>query len=197
MNQKFLRAALCLMLLFCVCFLAGCGDKTIITSPMDAKVSFAPTVYVSDGGMIRFLYDCEVDMLSTYDGYDIAALYSGGDYSLVVSYAEGIVSRGDADERIRAEFEGSGMELSKHTKKTDISGHPFRRAEITVSDGSVGAVCYGSTKTGFAEIYYIVAPGAPDGTLSHVEEILSTVTLGEYTGEQNEDIKIFYDGSVG
>lgn len=177
--------------------MTACGDKTAIAeAPMDAAtVSFDPTVYYARDGRIRFLYDSEVDMLSAIEGYDMVSLYSGGDYSMVLSYRAGTLDRKTADASVKAEFDsGDGtIALSSTTKSTEVSGHPFRRAEITCADGSTGAVLYGSTETGFAELYYILAPDAPEDTRAHVEEILSTVTLSEFSDDDTEDVKVFVE----
>ena len=75
-----------------------------------------------------------------------------------------------------------------------VSGHTFRRAEITASDGSRGAVLYGSTDTGFGKIYYLLSPTATDADAAHVNEILSTVTFAEFeTDDGEEDIKIYVE----
>ena len=125
----------------------------------------------------------------------MAALYSGTVYSLVVQYNEGNVSRSDADDAVQAEFTADGvMSVSKKTEAVTVSGHTFRRAEITASDGSHGAVLYGSTDTGFGKIYYLLSPTATDAEIAHVEEILSTVTFAEFeSSDEDEDIKIYVE----
>ena len=194
-RKGFPTAAVVLIVLLCTVMLSGCGgDKTAVNRAMPGEVSYIPTVFVSDNGLIRFLYDSENDMLSTLEGCDIASLYDGGSYSMLVSYQAGRLGRTEADDMVKAEFsDGVTMELTGRTKRTEISGHTFRRAAIRCTDGSYGAVCYGNTETGFAEIYYIVAPDAPEGTEAHVEELISTVVLGEYTGAETEDIRIYVD----
>lgn len=188
------RTAAALLVLVCTVLFTGCGGKTAVNALMEGSVSYTPTVFLSDGGLIRFLYDSERDMLSTLEGYNIASLYDGGSYSLLVSYQKGRLGRSEADDMVKAEFtDGDTMELAGITKRAKLSGHTFRRAEIRCVDGSRGAVLYGNTETGFAEIYYIVAPDAPEGTEQHVEEIVSTVVLGEYTGAETEDIRIYVD----
>lgn len=186
-------AALCLLT-----FSACSGEQKAAAkdaAAIDAgEVSFTPTVYYARDGRIRFLYDNTSDMLSALEGYDMAALYAGNVYSMVLTYEEGTVSRKDADKAIREEFDlGEGvMSLSKKTKSTEVSGYPFRRAEITGSDGSSGAVLYGTTATGYAKIYYILSPDADEEDRAHVEEILSTVRLAEFEdGGIEDEVKIY------
>jgi len=185
-----------ILILSLLCF-AACDAKTPTDAPaMDAAaVSFDAEVYYARDGRIRFLYDPTVDMLSAPEGYDMAALYSGTVYSLVVQYTEGTVSRSDADNAVQAEFTADGvMSVSKKTETVTVSGHTFRRAEITASDGSHGAVLYGSTDTGFGKIYYLLSPTATDAEIAHVEELLSTVTFAEFeSSDENEDVKIYIE----
>ncbi len=183
-------------ILACICLFSavGCGAaSTKDCAPMDAlAVSFDPTVYYARDGRIRFLYDSDTDMMSALDGYDMVSLYAGGVYSMVISYFPGTVERDDADDAIKAEFGAGGpFTLSAKTKSVDVSGHAFRRAEITASDGSAGAVLYGSTDTGFAEIYYILSPDATQDDRVHVEEIIATVELAEFETGYEDDVKIF------
>ena len=125
----------------------------------------------------------------------MAALYAGEIYSLVLQYTEGTVSRSDADKAIAKEFTADGvMQVSKKTEAVTVSGHTFRRAEITAADGSHGAVLYGSTDTGFAKIYYLLSPNAAAEDEAHLNEILSTVTFAEFEAEDtDDDVKIFVD----
>lgn len=193
------RIWILMLAILCLLTFSACsgGQKAAAkdATAMDAaEVSFTPTVYYARNGRIRFLYDSTSDMLSALDGYDIAALYSGNIYSMVLTYEEGTMSRKDADQAIREEFDlGEGvMSLSKKTKSTEVSGYPFRRAEITGSDGSSGAVLYGTTATGYAKIYYILSPDADEEDRAHVEEILSTVRLAEFEDDSIEDeVKIY------
>ena len=188
--------ALLLLILTVFCF-AACDAKTPADAPAidAAAVSFDAEVYYARDGRIRFLYDPAVDMLSAMEGYDMAAVYSGTVYSMVVQYTEGTVSRSDADTAVQAEFTADGvMAVSQKTSAVTVSGHTFRRAEITASDGSVGAVLYGSTDTGFGKIYYLLSPTATDADKAHVEEILSTVTFTEFEStDGDEDIKIYVE----
>ncbi len=163
-----------------------------------AAISFEATAYYARDGRIRFLYDSETDMLSAMEGYDMVSLYDSGTYSMVLSYREGTLSRGEADDYVAAEFNsGDGMiALKGGSKSVSVSGHTFRRAEITCADGSSGAVLYGSTDTGFAELYYILSPDAKDADRTHVEEILATVQLAEFSDASDayaEDVKIFVE----
>lgn len=191
------RFILLLILILTVTCFAACSAKTPTDAPaMDAAaVSFDAEIYYARDGRMRFLYDPNVDMLSAMEGYDMAALYSGTVYSLVIQYTEDTVSRADADAAVQAEFTADGvMEVSKKTDAVTVSGHAFRRAEITASDGSHGAVLYGSTDTGFGKIYYLLSPTASDADAAHVEEILSTVTFAEFeSSDEDEDIKIYIE----
>ena len=101
--KKLTVVFLCCMLLLC-----ACGEKSYIRLPMDADVSFTPTVYYGEDGAISFLYDKDRDMLSTVYGYgqSMVALYDGGDYSLVISYEETQKTRKEADAEIAAAFVG-------------------------------------------------------------------------------------------
>lgn len=190
-----------LVLLFVLILTVFCSTACSASAPTDApaidasSVSFDAEVYYARDGRIRFLYDPEADMLSAMEGYDMAALYSGTVYSLVVQYTEGTVSRKDADASVLSEFTADGvMSVSKQTSAVTVSGYPFRRAEITASDGSHGAVLYGSTDTGFGKIYYLLSPTATDADAAHVEEILSTVTFTEFEStDDDDDVKIFVD----
>ena len=188
---------LLLALLLCFTCVSSCSQKVRTDAPPSdaAAVSFDPTVYYARDGRMRFLYDAKSDMLSASEGYDIAALYSGTVYSLVFQYTEGTVSRKDADRAIREEFSaGTMMKLSDKTTAVTVSGHTFRRAEITCADGSTGAVFYGSTETGYAKIYYLLAADADANTRSHVEEILSTVSFAEFEQSWDDtDTKIWID----
>ncbi len=175
---------------------SSCTSAAAKEAPMDAAaVTFDPTVYYARDGRIRFLYDDACDMISAVEGYDMVSVYSGQAYSMVFSYRRGTLDRKSADAAVKAEFDtGDGIiSLSSGTKSVDVSGHPFRRAEISCADGSHGAVLYGSTASGFAELYYILAPDADEGTEAHVEEILSTVQLAEFSGEDEEDVKIYIE----
>ena len=173
--------------------LFSCARSVPYAKASDGGVSYEPTVFYARDGHVRFLYDGERDMLATIENYDMISLYDSGTYSLVITYNEGTVERKTADGRVREEFSAEGiMELSKRTKSAEISGCPFRRAEITCSDGSAGAVLYGNTGTGFAEIYYITAPDAPADTVSHVEELLSTVRFAEFTGDDTQNFTQVY-----
>lgn len=191
------RLILPLILILTVFCFAACETTTPTDAPaIDASaVPFDAEVYYARDGRIRFLYDPAVDMLSAPEGYDMAALYSGTVYSLVVQYTEGTVSRSDADDAVQEEFTSDGvMSVSKKTEAVTVSGHTFRRAEITASDGSHGAVLYGSTDTGFGKIYYLLSPTAADADTAHVEEILSTVTFTEFeSSDENEDVKIYIE----
>ncbi len=187
------RAILCLL---CICLLVSCGEKSTARRFSDADVSFVPTVYYANDGRIQFLYDRDTDMLSTANGSDMVALYTGGDYSLVITYTEGQIKRADADAAVKAEFSaGQYMSLSPKTEKANMAGHTFRRADITAADGATGAVYYGNTETGFAEIYYIISSDAPDTTQAHIEEILSTLQFGEFDANaaETENVKIYVD----
>ncbi|MBO5671385.1 MAG: hypothetical protein J6S41_07530 [Clostridia bacterium] len=179
-----------------VCF-AACSAKTPTDAPAidAAALSFDAEVYYARDGRMRFLYDPAVDMLSAMEGYDMAALYSGTVYSMVIQYTEGTVSRKDADAQVKAEFTADGvMEVSSKTEAVTVSGHTFRRAEITASDGSRGAVLYGSTDTGFGKIYYLLSPTATDAESAHVNEILSTVTFAEFeSGDGDDGVKIYIE----
>ncbi len=191
------RFILLLILTLSVFCFAACSAQTPTDAPaIDASVvSFDAEVFYARDGRMRFLYDPNTDMLSAMEGYDMAALYSGTVYSMVVQYTEGTVSRKDADASVKSEFSAEGvMEISNKTSSVTVSGHPFRRAEITASDGSHGAVIYGSTDTGFGKIYYLLSPTATDADAAHVEEILSTVTFAEF--EENDgadDVKIYVE----
>ena len=191
------RFVLLLFLMLTVLTSAACSSNTPTDAPaIDASaVSFDAEVFYARDGRIRFLYDPETDMLSAMEGYDMAALYSGTVYSMVVQYDEGTVSRKDADDAVRAEFTADGvMSVSNKTTAVTVSGHTFRRAEITASDGSHGAVLYGSTDTGFGKVYYLLSPTATDADAAHVEEILSTVTFTEFEADDGEDdVKIYVD----
>ena len=188
---------LLLVLILTVFTFAACSANTPTDAPaIDASaVSFDAEVYYARDGRMRFLYDPQIDMLTAMEGYDMAALYSGTVYSLVVQYNEGTVSRKDADAAVKSEFSAEGvMEISNKTSSVTVSGHPFRRAEITASDSSHGAVIYGSTDTGFGKIYYLLSPTATDADAAHVEEILSTVTFAEFEADGGaDDIKIYVD----
>ena len=179
-----------------VCFTA-CTAKTPADAPaIDASaVSFDAEVYYARDGRMRFLYDPQTDMLSAMEGYDMAALYSGTVYSMVVQYTEGTVSRKDADSAVQAEFTSDGvMAVSKKTEAVTVSGHTFRQAEITAADGSHGAVLYGSTDTGFGKIYYLLSPSATEADAAHVNEILSTVTFTEFeSSDEDDDVKIYIE----
>ncbi|MBQ8578550.1 MAG: hypothetical protein IJ449_11395 [Clostridia bacterium] len=182
----------------CLCAFTACGSSAAKDcTAMDAEaVSFDATVYYARDGRIRFLYDSDTDMLSAIEGCDMAALYSGSVYSMVISYSEGTMSRGDADTLVKSEFDsGDGtISLSSGSKAVDVSGHTFRRAEITCADGSTGAVLYGSTATGFAEIYYLLSPDAAESDRAHVEEILATVKLAEFEADDGgDDVKIYVE----
>ena len=86
------------------------------------------------------------------------------------------------------------MQADSKTTAVTVSGHPFRRAEITAADGSHGAVLYGSTDTGFAKVYFLLSPTATDEDAAHVEEILSTVTFAEFeAADTDDDVKIFVE----
>ena len=192
MKPLSLLAAL-LLILAC---LVSCEARIPTDAPAaDAAVSFDATVYYARDGRMRFLYDADADMLTAMEGYDMAALYAGEVYSLVLQYTEGTVSRSDADKAIAKEFTADGvMQVSKKTEAVTVSGHTFRRAEITAADGSHGAVLYGSTDTGFAKVYYLLSPSAAAEDEAHLNEILSTVTFAEFeTEETDEDVKIFVD----
>ena len=192
MKPLSLLAAL-LLILAC---LVSCEARVPTDAPAaDAAVSFDATVYYARDGRMRFLYDADADMLTAMEGYDMAALYAGEVYSLVLQYTEGTVSRSDADKAIAQEFTADGvMAVSKKSSAVTVSSHTFRRAEITASDGSTGAVLYGSTDTGFGKIYYLLSPTATDADRAHVEEILSTVTFTEFEAtEGDEDIKIYVE----
>lgn len=187
-----------LLLLLTVLFgFTACSGAVPTDAPaIDASaVSFDAEVYYARDGRMRFLYDPEQDMLSSMEGYDMAALYSGTVYSMVVQYNEGTVSRKDADAAIQKEFTADGvMQVSSGTKAVTVSGHAFRRAEITASDGSHGAVLYGSTDTGFAKIYYLLSPTASEEDAQHISELLSTVTFAEFESDGgDEDIKIYIE----
>ena len=164
MKPLSLLAAL-LLILAC---LVSCEARVPTDAPAaDAAVSFDATVYYARDGRMRFLYDADADMLTAMEGYDMAALYAGEVYSLVLQYTEGTVSRSDADKAIAKEF---------------------------TADGSHGAVLYGSTDTGFAKVYYLLSPSAAAEDEAHLNEILSTVTFAEFeTEETDEDVKIFVD----
>ena len=191
------RLTLILLLILTVFCFTACAANTPTDAPaIDASaVSFDAEVYYARDGRIRFLYDPETDMLSAMEGYDMAALYSGTVYSLVIQYNEGTVSRKDADAAVQSEFTADGvMSVSKKTSAVTVSDHTFRRAEITASDSSHGAVLYGSTDTGFGKIYYLLSPTATDADAAHVEEILSTVTFAEFEADEGEDdVKIYVD----
>ena len=184
------------LLLTVFCFTA-CDAKTPTDAPAidAAAVSFDAELYYARDGRMRFLYDPQVDMLSAMEGYDMAALYSGSVYSLVIQYTEGTVSRSDADSTVQAEFTADGvMEISKKTEAVTVSGHTFRQAEITATDGSHGAVLYGSTDTGFGKIYYLLSPTATDADAAHIAEILSTVAFTEFeSSDDDEDVKIYVE----
>ena len=191
------RFILLLILTLSVFCFAACSAQMPTDAPaIDASVvAFDAEVFYARDGRMRFLYDPNTDMLSAMEGYDMAALYSGTVYSMVVQYTEGTVSRKDADASVKSEFSAEGvMEISNKPSSVTVSGHPFRRAEITASDGSHGAVIYGSTDTGFGKIYYLLSPTATDADAAHVEEILSTVTFAEF--EENDgadDVKIYVE----
>jgi hypothetical protein len=191
------RFILLLVLTLTVICFAACSAQTPTDAPaIDASaVSFDAEVYYARDGRMRFLYDPDTDMLSAMEGYDMAAIYSGTVYSMVVQYTEGTVSRKDADAAVKSEFTADGvMEVSSKTSSVTVSGHPFRCAEITAADGSHGAVLYGSTDTGFGKIYYLLSPTATDADAAHVNEILSTVTFAEFeTDDGEEDIKIYIE----
>ncbi len=191
------RFMLLLVLTLTVFTFAACSAQTPTDAPAidAAAVSFDAEVYYARDGRMRFLYDPQVDMLSAMEGYDMAALYSGTVYSMVVQYTEGTVSRADADSAVQTEFTADGvMAVSKKTEAVTVSGHTFRRAEITAADGSHGAVLYGSTDTGFGKIYYLLSPTATDADAAHVAEILSTVTFTEFeSSDSDEDIKIYIE----
>ncbi len=189
--KKWILSFACILL--CVLFCA-CGDKTVIRRPMDADVSFTPTVYYGEDGVISFLYDRDHDMLSTVtgQGVSVVALYSGGDYSLVISYEEVQKTRKEAEAAISADFSADGsMTLSEKTEKLDVSGYTFRWAKISSSDGSYGAVLYGNTANGYAEIYYIISSGAKEGTKAHLDEILSSIVFGAHTEETEGNVYIY------
>ena len=191
------RLLLISILIFTVFCFAACETKVPNDAPAidAAAVSFDAEVYYARNGRIRFLYDPAVDMLSAPEGYDMAAIYSGSVYSMVIQYTEGTVSRSDADAAVKAEFTADGvMSVSKTSSAVTVSGHTFRRAEITAADGSVGAVLYGSTDTGFGKIYYLLSPTATDADRAHVEEILSTVTFTEFESDDgDDDVKIYIE----
>lgn len=186
--KKLTVVFLCCMLLLC-----ACGEKSYIRLPMDADVSFTPTVYYGEDGAISFLYDKDRDMLSTVYGYgqSMVALYDGGDYSLVISYEETQKTRKEADAEIAAEFVGM-ISLSETSKSVTVSGYPFRYADIAAEDGSRGGVWYGNTANGYAKMYYIVSADAKEGTQAHVEEILSTVVFGLHDeADTEENVNIY------
>ena len=191
------RFLLLLVLTLTVVSLTACSAKTPADAPaIDASaVSFDAEVYYARDGRMRFLYDPQTDMLSAMEGYDMAALYSGTVYSMVVQYTEGTVSRKDADSAVQAEFSADGvMEVSKKTEAVTVSGHTFRKAEITAADGSHGAVLYGSTDTGFGKIYYLLSPTATEADAAHVNEILSTVAFTEFeSSDEDDDVKIYVE----
>ena len=191
------RFLLLLVLTLTVVSFAACSAKTPADAPaIDASaVSFDAEVYYARDGRMRFLYDPQTDMLSAMEGYDMAALYSGTVYSMVVQYTEGTVSRKDADSAVQAEFTADGvMEVSKKTEAVTVSGHTFRKAEITAADGSHGAVLYGSTDTGFGKIYYLLSPTATEADAAHVNEILSTVAFTEFeSSDEDDDVKIYVE----
>lgn len=191
------RLILLLVLTLTVLCFAACEAKIPTDAPaIDATaVSFDAEVYYARNGRIRFLYDPAVDMLSAPEGYDMAAIYSGTVYSAVIEYTEGKVSRKDADSAVQAEFTADGvMTVSKKTEAVTVSGHTFRRAEITAADGSHGAVLYGSTDTGFGKIYYLLSPTATEADKAHVEEMLSTVTFTEFESDDgDDDVKIYVE----
>ncbi len=189
MNCKIRRTVtvLCILLTLCLlCMsLGGCAGATGDDAPIDAgSVSFSPTVYYARGGRVRFLYDAERDMLTALEGYDMASLYDGGTYSMFISYEEGTLDRKTADAQVLAEF-GAGAALSagKDTEGVTVSGYPFRSLTIEGEGQVDGAVYYGNTGTGFAKIYYILAPDASEDDVQHVEEIVSTLRFSEFTGE--------------
>ena len=188
--RKLFRILLCAALTaFVVLNAASCSRTVPAADAAEGAVSFAPTVYYARDGHVRFLYDAERDMLASIENYDMISLYDAGTYSLVISYREGQTDRKTADAAVKDEFSAEGfMEVSNRTKGVKVSGCSFRRAEITCADGSTGAVLYGNTATGFAEVYYLLSPDAEEGTLSHVEEILSTVRFAEFDGaDEDED----------
>lgn len=191
------RFALLLLLSALLFLLPACSSAVPADAPAidAAAVSFDAEVYYARDGRMRFLYDPTVDMLSAMEGYDMAALYSGTVYSMVVQYTEGTVSRKDADTAIQAEFTADGvMTVSSKTEAVTVSGHTFRRAEITASDGSHGAVLYGSTDTGFGKIYYLLSPSATDADAAHVNELLSTVSFTEFESDDgDDDVKIYIE----
>ena len=191
------RFLLLLVLTLTVVSLAACSAKTPADAPaIDASaVTFDAEVFYARDGRMRFLYDPQTDMLSAMEGYDMAALYSGTVYSMVIQYTEGTVSRKDADSAVQAEFTADGvMSISKKTEAVTVSGHPFRRAEITAADGSHGAVLYGTTDTGFGKIYYLLSPTATEADAAHVNEILSTVTFTEFESSvEDDDVKIYVE----
>jgi len=191
------RFLLLLVLTLTVVSFAACSAKTPTDAPaMDASaVSFDAEVYYARDGRMRFLYDPQTDMLSAMEGYDMAALYSGTVYSMVIQYTEGTVSRDDADAAVQSEFTAEGvMTASKKTTAVTVSGHTFRQAEITAADGSHGAVLYGSTDTGFGKIYYLLSPTATDADAAHVNEILSTITFAEFEEtDEDDDVKIYVE----
>ena len=191
------RFLLLLVLTLTVVSLAACSAKTPADAPaIDASaVTFDAEVFYARDGRMRFLYDPQTDMLSAMEGYDMAALYSGTVYSMVVQYTEGTVSRKDADSAVKAEFSADGvMEVSKKTEAVTVSGHTFRKAEITAADGSHGAVLYGSTDTGFGKIYYLLSPTATEADAAHINEILSTVAFTEFESpDEDDDVKIYVE----
>jgi len=188
---------LLLSVLLTASVLLSCSAQTPTDAPAAdaAQLTFDPTVYYARDGRMRFCYDSETDMLTAIEGYDMAALYSGTVYSIVLQYTEGTVSRRNADDAIQAEFTADGiMSVSQKTTAVTVSGHPFRRAGITAADGSHGAVLYGSTDTGFAKVYFLLSPTAADEDAAHVEEILSTVTFAEFeAADTDDDVKIFIE----
>ena len=186
-GKKFRRLLPTFLAVLLTLTVSSCTRTVPAAGAADGDVSFTPTVYYARDGHVRLLYDGERDMLASIENYDMISLYDAGTYSLVVSYSEGQVDRKTADENVRNEFSAEGIiDISDRTKAVKVSGCSFRRAEITCVDGSSGAVLYGNTATGFAEIYYLLSPDAEEGTLSHVEEILSTVRFAEFSGEEED-----------
>jgi len=185
----FAISTLCMQVL-----LQGCVGSEQGAPGIDASaVSFHPTVFYSRNGKIRLLYDNRVDMLYTMEGNDIVSLYKGTVYSIAVSYTEGVVKRKEADAAIKNEFSTNGtITVSEDSSTASVSGYTFRRADISVADGSYGAVLYGSTATGFAKIYYILSPDASDSDVKHVEEIVASIAFAEYEATDTEDgVKVY------
>ena len=118
------RLTLILLLILTVFCFTACAANTPTDAPaIDASaVSFDAEVYYARDGRMRFLYDPDPDMLSAMEGYDMAAIYSGTVYSMVVQYTEGTVSRRDADAAVKSEFTAEGvMEIQGKTISVTVS----------------------------------------------------------------------------